>query len=91
MKELSVESPAFENNKFIPAKYTCDGDDVNPPLVIKGIPEEAKTLVLIVDDPDAPMGTWNHWIVWNIQPRGVWNSQIFLQSLRVRHETNSEP
>ena len=70
MKELSVESPAFENNKFIPAKYTCDGDDVNPPLVIKGIPEEAKTLVLIVDDPDAPMGTWNHWIVWNIQPRG---------------------
>ena len=66
MKELSVESPAFENNKFIPTKYTCDGDDVNPSLVIKGIPEEAKTLVLIVDDPDAPTGTWNHWIVWNI-------------------------
>ena len=70
MKKLSVESPAFENNKFIPAKYTCDRDDVNPPLVIKGIPEEAKTLVLIVDDPDAPMGTWNHWIVWNIPPTG---------------------
>ena len=70
MKELSVESPAFENNKFIPTKYTCDGDDVNPSLVIKGIPEEAKTLVLIVDDPDAPTGTWNHWIVWNIPPTG---------------------
>jgi Raf kinase inhibitor-like YbhB/YbcL family protein len=70
MKQLSVESPAFENNKLIPAKYTCDGDDVNPPLIIKGIPEEAKTLALIVDDPDASMGTWDHWIVWNIPPTG---------------------
>ena len=70
MKKLSVESPAFENNKLIPAKYTCDGDDVNPPLIIEGIPEEAKTLALIVDDPDAPMGTWDHWIVWNIPPTG---------------------
>ena len=70
MKKLSVESPAFENNKLIPAKYTCDGDDVNPPLVIEGIPEEAKTLALIVDDPDAPMGTWDHWIMWNIPPTG---------------------
>jgi Raf kinase inhibitor-like YbhB/YbcL family protein len=70
MKKLSVESLAFENNKLIPAKYTCDGDDVNPPLTIEGIPEEAKTLALIVDDPDAPMGTWNHWIVWNIPPTG---------------------
>ena len=70
MKKLSVESPAFENNKLIPAKYTCDGDDVNPPLIIKGIPEKAKTLALIVDDPDAPMGTWDHWIVWNIPPTG---------------------
>ena len=70
MKKLSVTSPAFENNKIIPAKYTCDGDDVNPPLIIKGIPEKAKTLALIVDDPDAPMGTWDHWIVWNIPPTG---------------------
>ena len=70
MKKLSVESHAFENNKLIPAKYTCDGDDVNPPLIIEGIPEEAKTLALIVDDPDAPMGTWDHWIVWNIPPTG---------------------
>jgi Raf kinase inhibitor-like YbhB/YbcL family protein len=70
MKKLSVESPAFENNTLIPAKYTCDGDDVNPPLIIKGIPEEAKTLALIVDDPDAPAGTWAHWIVWNIPPTG---------------------
>jgi Raf kinase inhibitor-like YbhB/YbcL family protein len=68
MKELSVSSPAFENNKFIPSKYTCDGDNVNPPLTIEGVPNETKSLVLIVDDPDAPMGTWDHWIVWNIPP-----------------------
>jgi len=66
MKKLSVNSSAFENNKLIPAKYTCDGDDVNPPLTIEGVPEGTKTIALIVDDPDAPMGTWDHWIVWNI-------------------------
>jgi Raf kinase inhibitor-like YbhB/YbcL family protein len=68
MKELTVSSPAFENNKLIPAKYTCDGDNVNPPLTIEGVPDGTKSLVLIVDDPDAPMGTWDHWIVWNIPP-----------------------
>jgi len=68
VKGLTVTSPAFENNKLIPAKYTCDGDDVNPLLIIEGVPEETKSLVLIVDDPDAPMGTWDHWVVWNIPP-----------------------
>jgi len=68
MKELTVKSPAFENNKLIPAKYTCDGYNVNPPLAVEGISEETKSLVLIVDDPDAPMGTFDHWIVWNIPP-----------------------
>ena len=66
MKKLLVKSPAFENNKRIPVKYTYDGADVNPPLTIEGVPEETKTLVLIVDDPDAPMGTFDHWVVWNI-------------------------
>lgn len=66
MKKLTITSPAFENNQLIPAKYTCDGDDVNPPLTIEGVPEGTKTLALIIDDPDAPMGTWDHWIVWNI-------------------------
>jgi Raf kinase inhibitor-like YbhB/YbcL family protein len=68
MKKLLLKSPAFENNKPIPVKYTCDGADVNPPLTIDGMPEETKTLVLIVDDPDAPMGTFDHWVVWNIPP-----------------------
>jgi len=68
MKELIITSPAFKNMGFIPEKYTCDGDDVNPPLKIEGIPEGTRSLVLIVDDPDAPRGTWDHWIVWNIPP-----------------------
>lgn len=68
MKELSVSSPAFENNKLIPSKYTCDGHDVNPPLAIEGVPEGTKSLVLSVDDPDAAKGTWDHWTVWNIPP-----------------------
>jgi hypothetical protein len=68
MKTLIIRSPAFENNKLIPAKYTCDGDDVNPALNIEGIPEETESLALIVDDPDAPIGTWVHWVVWDIPP-----------------------
>jgi Raf kinase inhibitor-like YbhB/YbcL family protein len=66
MEQLSIKSPAFEHGKLIPKKYTCDGQDINPPLTIEGIPKEAKTLVLAVDDPDAPSGTFDHWIVWNI-------------------------
>jgi len=65
---LVITSPVFRNNEMIPRKYTCDGADVNPTLNIRGIPRKAESLVLIVDDPDAPMGTWDHWIVWNIPP-----------------------
>ena len=68
MKQLAISSPAFENNKLIPSKYTCDGADVNPPLTIANIPETTKTLALIVEDPDAPAGLWIHWIAWNIPP-----------------------
>jgi Raf kinase inhibitor-like YbhB/YbcL family protein len=68
MKTLIIRSPAFENNNLIPAKYTCDGDDVNPALSIEGTPEGTKSLALIVDDPDAPVGTWIHWVVWDIPP-----------------------
>jgi Raf kinase inhibitor-like YbhB/YbcL family protein len=68
MKELVIRSPAFENNKLIPSKYTCDGEDVNPPLTIEGMPEKTKSLALIIEDPDAPAGLWIHWVVWKIQP-----------------------
>lgn len=65
---MRLTSSAFENNQTIPAKYACGDDDINPPLAIADVPAEAKSLVLIVDDPDAPAGTWVHWVVWNIRP-----------------------
>lgn len=61
-------SPAFSNGHRIPSQYTCDGDDVNPELRFDGIPKDAKSLALIVDDPDSPSGNWLHWSVWNIDP-----------------------
>jgi Raf kinase inhibitor-like YbhB/YbcL family protein len=66
MGDMTLSSPAFTDGSSMPAEYTCDGDDVNPPLSIMGVPEGVVSLVLIVDDPDAPMGTWDHWVVWNI-------------------------
>ena len=63
---MKLNSPEFENNGFIPIKFTGQGEDVNPTLIIENIPEEAKTLALIVDDPDAPMGMWVHWVVYDI-------------------------
>lgn len=63
---MKIESTAFKDNELIPPKYTCDGENINPPLVISDVPENAKSLVLVVDDPDAPRGTWVHWTVWNI-------------------------
>jgi Raf kinase inhibitor-like YbhB/YbcL family protein len=68
MKELTIKSSAFEQNKPIPKKYGCQGQDINPPLTIEGTPKETKTLALIMDDPDAPRGTFDHWVVWNIPP-----------------------
>jgi Raf kinase inhibitor-like YbhB/YbcL family protein len=68
LDRLNIHSPAFDNNSYIPSKYTCDGEDVNPPLLLENAPSRAKSLALIVDDPDAPAGTWVHWVVWNISP-----------------------
>lgn len=66
--ELKISSPAFQNEGEIPSKYTCDGDGINPQLHIENIPEGTNTLALIVEDPDAPNGVFDHWLVWNIRP-----------------------
>ncbi len=68
IQTIKVFSSAFVANGSIPRKYTCDGQDINPPLEFEGIPEKAESLVLIVDDPDAPTKTFTHWLVWNIEP-----------------------
>lgn len=64
--DIKVSSEAFEEGGMIPAKYTCDEDDISPPLAWDSVPEGTKTLALICDDPDAPMGTWVHWVLFNL-------------------------
>jgi len=66
---LKITSSAFHEGGNIPSKFTCDESDTSPPLQITGIPSNAKTLVLIADDPDAPGGLFTHWLVWNIPPK----------------------
>ena len=65
---MNIESIIFKNNERIPAQYTCDGSNINPSLTISGVPAEAKSLALIMNDPDSPTGTWVHWTVWNMDP-----------------------
>ena len=65
-QNFKITSPAFNYGDFIPVKYTCDGQNISPPLSWKGIPKGTKSFVLIVEDPDAPIGTFIHWIVYDI-------------------------
>ena len=67
---ILIESPAFMGGGIIPKLYTCDGKDLSPPLTWSGIPANARSLALICEDPDAPMGTWTHWVIFDI-PAGV--------------------
>lgn len=67
-RQMKIISPSFKNNESMPARFTCDGEDINPALEIENLPEGTKSLALIVDDPDAPMKTWVHWVVYDIPP-----------------------
>ena len=66
--DFQLTSTAFEDNAVIPKKYTCNGGDINPPLAFKNVPAKTKSLALLVSDPDAPEGTWSHWVVYNMPP-----------------------
>ncbi len=66
--KLDIKSAAFGEGDLIPKKYTCDGSDVSPPLSWSQPPEGTKSMVLICDDPDAPMGTWVHWVIYGLSP-----------------------
>jgi Raf kinase inhibitor-like YbhB/YbcL family protein len=66
--KFSLSSPAFEMGEPTPVKYTCDGDNISPPLTWNNPPENTRSFVLVVDDPDAPGGTWTHWLLYNIPP-----------------------
>lgn len=76
---MIIESPAFKDNDFIPKEYTCDGENLSPPFNIFGIPSNAATLAIIMDDPDPPNGTFVHWIAWNIDPK----TTTFLEDQRL--------
>lgn len=70
---MNITSTAFGNEGKIPSKYTCDGENINPPLFFKDVPKNATSLVLLMEDPDVPIyirqdGMWNHWILFNIPP-----------------------
>ena len=65
---LKVTSSAFKDGGMIPAKYTCDGEDVSPDITWSTVPAGAKSIAMIADDPDAPRGTWVHWVIYNIPP-----------------------
>lgn len=66
---INVKSSAFEEGGFIPVQYTCDGADISPEIFWTGYPEETKSFVFIMDDPDAPVGTFTHWVVYDIPPK----------------------
>lgn len=85
---LQLLSEAFDDGDAIPRPHTCDGEDVSPPLAISGVPGEAVSLALVADDPDAPAGTWVHWVLWGLPasttglPEGVPAREEVLDGVR---------
>ena len=68
MTAMKITTKSFRGTHPIPERFTADGENINPDLGIRGVPAGTRSLALIMDDPDAPMGAWNHWLVWNIRP-----------------------
>lgn len=68
MNEMTLTSPSFNQNEAIPPQFSCDGEDISPELAWTGVPDGTASLVLIMDDPDAPIGTWDHWLLFNMPP-----------------------
>ena len=64
--DIKLRSTAFKEGGMIPGQYTCDGKDISPPLAWESVPDDTKSIALICDDPDAPMGTWVHWMLYNL-------------------------
>jgi Raf kinase inhibitor-like YbhB/YbcL family protein len=68
MSEFALESAAFGHAQAIPSRYTCDGEDFSPPLSWRNLPDDTRSLALVVDDPDAPSGVFTHWVAWGLDP-----------------------
>jgi Raf kinase inhibitor-like YbhB/YbcL family protein len=68
MADFELTSSAFEDGQPIPRRYSCEGEDLSPPLMWSGVPEEARSLAIVCDDPDAPGGTFTHWLGWRLDP-----------------------
>lgn len=82
---MLIESSAFQSQHSIPSQYTFDGENLSPPLKFLQVPSKAASLVLIVDDPDAPHGTFDHWIVWNIPPHIIKELKSGARELELAH------
>lgn len=82
---MKISSPAFENGGMIPKKYTCDGENINPPLSFSNLPDNTKSAILVCDDPDAPSGHFTHWLIYDIHPLAL---SIGENELKTRIMTN---
>jgi Raf kinase inhibitor-like YbhB/YbcL family protein len=90
VSHMKIFSPQFKDNQFIPKAFSCEGQDINPSLEIKDIPPAAKSLVLIVDDPDAPMGTWTHWVAFDIPPQTKLIKENSIPGKQAKNSLNQE-
>ena len=75
---MKLSSPVFQDGEEIPSRYACEGESINPPLIIEDVVSGAQSLALVMDDPDAPAGIWTHWVLWNISPE---TAEIFEDSV----------